>query len=49
MAKEAKFKCMHCGNEWPVPSGVKPEADERVCPKCRSNSVRYLKGENEAT
>ncbi len=39
---------MHCGHEWPVPAGAKPDLEERVCPKCRSNSVRHLKGDSES-
>ena len=38
--QEATFVCMLCGNEW----GVKYEVNtERICPSCRSNSVRWLK------
>ena len=36
------FRCMACGHEFR--ERVEPdEAKERSCPKCRSNSIRYLK------
>ena len=39
----ATMHCMRCGNEWAVV--YDPAADEeRMCPKCRSNSVRVLVG-----
>ena len=38
------FRCMACGHafEERVERG---EDKERACPKCRSNSVRHLKGQ----
>ncbi len=39
----ATMRCLRCGNEWPVT--FDPAVDEeRMCPKCRSNSVRVLVG-----
>jgi len=38
----SRFKCLRCGHEF---EGVYRKEAERVCPKCRSNSVRRLKGE----
>ena len=39
----ATMVCMRCGNKWPVT--FDPAADEeRMCSKCRSNSVRVLVG-----
>jgi heterodisulfide reductase subunit A len=39
----ATMVCMRCGNKWDVT--YDPAADEeRMCPKCRSNSVRVLIG-----
>jgi predicted Zn-ribbon and HTH transcriptional regulator len=36
----AQFACMRCGNRWTVNYGVNVE---RICPQCRSNSIRWLK------
>ncbi len=36
------FKCLHCGHEYMMPVDPKQEVLERVCPKCKSNSVRKL-------
>ncbi len=37
----ATMRCMRCGHEWPTV--FDPAADaERMCPACRSNSVRVL-------
>jgi len=39
----ATMVCMRCGNKWDVT--FDPAADEeRLCPRCRSNSVRVLLG-----
>jgi heterodisulfide reductase subunit A len=35
----AKFACMRCGHHW---DGVYNSNVERICPQCRSNSVRWL-------
>jgi heterodisulfide reductase subunit A len=37
---EANFVCMRCGNEWNVKYEVNTE---RICPSCRSNSVRWMR------
>ena len=42
MAKQYKLKCLRCGHEYTI-TAEGPEADERSCPNCRSNSVRLLK------
>ena len=46
-AKIENFQCMMCGNHWqePVERG---EDKERSCSKCRSNSIRHLKGKEPA-
>jgi len=44
MAEKARFRCMRCGHEWEAEHD--PEK-ERMCPKCRSNSVRVLKAAKE--
>ena len=46
MAGEAKFKCLRCGAEFPLPytPGV---TEERTCPKCMSNSCRRIKEERK--
>ncbi len=36
----AEFLCLRCGQRWP---GVYSANMERICPQCRSNSVRWLK------
>ena len=36
------LKCLHCGHEYAAPANPKHETRERVCPKCKSNSVRKL-------
>ncbi len=36
------LKCLHCGHEYKLPQSTKQEVRDRVCPKCRSNSVRKL-------
>ena len=39
----ATMRCLRCGNEWAVT--YDPAVDEeRMCPQCRSNSVRVLLG-----
>ena len=40
MPEQVTFKCLRCGNEW---RGVFDTDLERMCPKCRSNSVRRIK------
>jgi len=36
----AAFHCVRCGQQW---SGIYGANTERICPQCRSNSVRWLK------
>jgi len=36
----ASFHCMRCGRDWEQP--YDPFRDERMCPSCRSNSVRWM-------
>jgi DNA-directed RNA polymerase subunit RPC12/RpoP len=40
MPEQVTFKCLRCGNEW---RGLLDTDMERMCPKCRSNSVRRVK------
>jgi len=40
MANQVKLKCLHCGYEYSTADD--PYQIERVCPKCRSNSVRLV-------
>ncbi len=40
MAEQVTFKCMRCGHEF---RGVLDTDNERMCPKCRSNSIRRVK------
>ncbi len=40
MAEQVTFKCLRCGHEF---RGVLDTDIERMCPKCRSNSVRRVK------
>ena len=40
------FRCMMCGHEYEEKS-IKGEDVERSCPKCRSNSIRHLKGKKK--
>ena len=40
MTEQVTFKCLRCGHEF---RGVYDTDVERMCPKCRSNSVRRVK------
>jgi predicted nucleic acid-binding Zn-ribbon protein len=40
MGEQVTFKCLRCGHEF---RGVYDTEVERMCPKCRSNSVRRVK------
>jgi DNA-directed RNA polymerase subunit RPC12/RpoP len=42
MAEQVTFKCLRCGHEW---HGQLDADAERMCPRCRSNSVRSLRNE----
>ncbi len=44
MAEQVTFKCLRCGNEY---RGVLDTDVERMCPRCRSNSVRRIKDKAE--
>ena len=46
MAEQVSFKCLRCGNEW---RGVFDVEVERMCPKCRSNSVRRIKDKDKGS
>jgi heterodisulfide reductase subunit A len=38
--QDAEFVCMRCGHQW---TGYFSANLERICPQCRSNSVRWLR------
>jgi heterodisulfide reductase subunit A len=38
-SQDAKYACMRCGHHW---TGYFSRNAERICPVCRSNSVRWL-------
>jgi predicted nucleic acid-binding Zn-ribbon protein len=40
MVEQVAFKCLSCGHEF---RGIYDTDVERMCPKCRSNSVRRVK------
>jgi len=42
-AKVETLRCMACGHEYQE-TVERDEDKERTCPKCRSNSIRHLKG-----
>lgn len=44
---EDSFKCLHCGHEYKMAEDLKKEVRERICPKCKSNSVRKLPARKE--
>lgn len=44
---EDSLKCMHCGHEYKMPVDPKRPIVERVCPQCKSNSVRKLPEKKE--
>lgn len=46
MPEQVTFKCLRCGHEW---RGIYDPDVERMCPKCRSNSVRRIKQTSEHT
>ena len=39
---EESLKCLHCEYEYKEPVDPKKEVRERLCPKCKSNSVRKI-------
>ncbi len=40
MPEAVTFKCLRCGHEW---RGIYDPDVERMCPQCRSNSIRRMK------
>lgn len=44
---EERLKCLRCGFEYSVTLDPKKGLQERVCPKCKSNSVRRLPAKKE--
>jgi hypothetical protein len=38
-----KFHCLRCGNKYEAPFSKEEWPKELTCPKCKSNSVRWLK------
>jgi DNA-directed RNA polymerase subunit RPC12/RpoP len=42
MSQES-YKCMRCGHTYELEVDPKHEHKDRVCPRCKSNSVRKLK------
>ncbi len=43
MEVKREFRCMRCGNEFTAVDTKDGELVERMCPKCRSNSIRPAK------
>lgn len=39
------LKCLHCGHQYQIPVDSKQDVKERICPKCKSNSVRKISAE----
>ncbi len=39
---QESLKCLHCGYEYKIQVATKQEIRERVCPRCKSNSVRKV-------
>jgi DNA-directed RNA polymerase subunit RPC12/RpoP len=46
MDEQSRFKCLRCGHEYVA---IFRKDVERVCPRCRSNSVRRLRGKVSKT
>ena len=44
MAKD-HFKCLRCGNTYELEADHEGKMKERICSKCKSNSVRKLKAQ----
>ena len=38
--QESEFACLRCGHAWTQPYRTNTE---RICPQCRSNSIRWLR------
>ncbi len=45
MEELATFRCLRCGHEFSAVHSKDGELVERTCPRCRSNSIRPIKGE----
>jgi len=43
MEEERRFQCLRCGLEFTAVHRKDGEPVERVCPRCRSNSIRPAK------
>jgi len=39
---EESLKCLRCGHEYKISADPKRKVMERVCPRCKSNSVRKI-------
>ncbi len=39
---DESLKCLRCGHEFKMSPDARRDVVERVCPKCKSNSVRRL-------
>ncbi|MGD0352741.1 MAG: VTT domain-containing protein [Dehalococcoidia bacterium] len=44
---EEQLKCLNCGFKYKMTTDAKKGLEERVCPKCKSNSVRRLPDKKE--
>jgi len=44
---EDTLKCLRCGHEFKIPVDPKRDVVERVCPQCKSNSVRKISAAKE--
>ncbi len=42
MEVQREFRCMRCGHEFTALHTKNGQLVERVCPKCRSNSIRKV-------
>lgn len=43
MEIKGQFRCMRCGHMFTAVYTKDGQPVERTCPKCRSNSIRWLK------
>jgi len=44
---EEQLKCLRCGFDYTVSVNPRQELQERVCPRCKSNSVRKIPPKKE--
>lgn len=42
MEEKVQFRCMRCGHEFVAVHRKDGDLVERICPKCRSNSIRRV-------